>query len=95
MNQKLGRCYKFHLKPQNWTDAHAVCSYERSYLAVINSKEEAEFLAVLTENMPKNKVKEDFTTGVVLLGFHDRHEEGWQTLRGKYLTTISIRQVFI
>ncbi|CAB3234687.1 unnamed protein product [Arctia plantaginis] len=85
LNKKLGRCYKFHMKPQDWSGANGVCSYEKSYLAVINSKQEADFLAILTESMPKKKFNEDFMPGVVLLGFHDRYEEGWETVKGTSL----------
>ncbi|CAB3254834.1 unnamed protein product [Arctia plantaginis] len=84
-NEKLGRCYKFHLKPLNWTEAYAVCSTEQAYLAVINTQAEADYLVAMTESAPKNQVTGDFMAGAVLLGFHDRSDEGWQTVRGTSL----------
>lgn len=61
-----------------------MCSTEQSYLAVINSQTEADYLVAMTEGAPKNQVTGDFMAGAVLLGFHDRSDEGWQTVRGKF-----------
>lgn len=60
-----------------------MCNAEQSYLAVINSQSEADYLAVLTAAAPKYKVNENFQSGVVLLGFHNRLDEGWETVRGR------------
>ncbi|CAD0196873.1 unnamed protein product [Chrysodeixis includens] len=83
-NQQLGRCYRLHTKPLNWTDAHAACHAEQGYLAVINSQEEADYLVQLTQT-PVKKVSGNFMRGAVHLGFHNRGDEGWQTVRGSSL----------
>uniref|UniRef100_A0A2H1VDE2 SFRICE_023678 n=1 Tax=Spodoptera frugiperda TaxID=7108 RepID=A0A2H1VDE2_SPOFR len=84
-NEQFGRCYKFHLTPMNWTDAYAVCNAEQSYLAVINTQEEADYLVALTESKPKDRVPGNFMRGAVHLGFHNRANEGWQAVRGTAL----------
>lgn len=84
-NKDFGKCYKFHLSPMNWTDAHAVCSAEQSYLAVINSQSEADYLVKITEEAPKSKVKGNFLSGAVYLGFHNRDNDGWKTIKGTTL----------
>ncbi|CAB3242419.1 unnamed protein product [Arctia plantaginis] len=84
-NKEQSRCYKFHSKPYNWPEAHAVCNAEQSYLAVINSQAEAEHLVALTTLAPKYTVNKDFQSGIVLLGFHNRQDEGWETVRGSLL----------
>lgn len=81
-SEALGRCYKFHLKPLNWTDAYAICSAEQSYLAIINSPKEADYLKNLTQQAPKENVAGDYLRGAVHLGFHNRDGEGWQTTKG-------------
>ncbi|XP_075969750.1 C-type mannose receptor 2-like [Anticarsia gemmatalis] len=84
-NEQVGKCYKFHVKPLNWTEAYAVCSAERSYLAVINTEVEANFLTTLTMGAPKDRVPGNFMHGAILLGFHSRLDEGWKTVRGTSL----------
>ncbi|CAH0721768.1 unnamed protein product, partial [Brenthis ino] len=78
-NKNLGRCYKFHLTPSNWTDAYATCNTELSYLAVINSQAEADYLKELTEKAKKHEVQGDFLRGAVHLGFRLRKNK-WQTI---------------
>ncbi|CAH2086313.1 unnamed protein product [Euphydryas editha] len=77
--QKLGRCYKFHLMPMNWTEAYAACYTEQSYLAVINSQDEADYLVNLTNKTPKDKVEGNFLRGAVHLGFQLKKNR-WQTV---------------
>ncbi|KAF9421847.1 hypothetical protein HW555_002287 [Spodoptera exigua] len=84
-NEQIGRCYKFHLNPLNWTEAYAVCNAEQSYLAVINTQPEADYLVALTESVPKDKVPGNYMRGAVHLGFHNRANEGWQAVRGTSL----------
>uniref|UniRef100_A0A2A4K0G1 C-type lectin domain-containing protein n=1 Tax=Heliothis virescens TaxID=7102 RepID=A0A2A4K0G1_HELVI len=81
-NLEQGRCYKFHKKPMNWTDAYAACNAEQSYLAVINTQSEADLLVRMTEAVIKTKAT---GTGAVHLGFHNRLDEGWQAVRGTAL----------
>ncbi|XP_030038683.2 macrophage mannose receptor 1 isoform X1 [Manduca sexta] len=85
LNEDLGRCYKFFLTPMNWTEALAVCNAEESYLAIINSKQEADYLKKLTEDAPKDKVRGDYTAGVVMLGFGNRFKQGWLSVKGATL----------
>lgn len=84
-NSEIGRCYKFHKTPKNWTDAYAVCSAEQSYLAVINTQLEASDLVRLTETYTKNKVTANPTCTAIHLGFHNRMNEGWLAVRGTTL----------
>lgn len=92
-NQQLGRCYQLHTKPLNWTDAHAACHAEQGYLAVINSQEEADYLVQLTQT-PVKKVSGNFMRGAVHLGFHNRGDDGWQTVRGNVFYRIIIITLF-
>lgn len=66
----------------NWTDAHAMCSVEQSYLAIINTQAEADYLVKITEEAPKSKVKGNFLSGAVYLGYHNRDNDGWKTIKG-------------
>lgn len=87
-NGYFGKCYKFGLIPKNWTDAYTLCSAEQSYLAVINSKEEADYLVTLIEKTPKH-IK-DKGSLAVLLGFHNRNNDGWTTIKGESFKIIII-----
>ncbi|XP_026329389.1 macrophage mannose receptor 1-like [Hyposmocoma kahamanoa] len=81
-NQKLGKCYKFHLTPKNWTDAITTCSAEQSYLAIIESQVEADHLVQMTADAPKHKVHGDYLAGTVHLGFHKKYSDEWKTIKG-------------
>ncbi|XP_026329613.1 secretory phospholipase A2 receptor-like isoform X2 [Hyposmocoma kahamanoa] len=80
--QQFRKCYKFHLTPKNWTEASTTCSAEQSYLAIIESQAEADYLVKMTADAPKNKVTGDFMSGAVHLGFHNKNSEGWKTVKG-------------
>ncbi|XP_049867539.1 C-type mannose receptor 2-like [Pectinophora gossypiella] len=80
-NEALEACYKFHIDPKNWTEAVTVCNAEQSYLAVINSQMEADYLVKLTEDAKKDKVSGLSVTGAVSLGFHNRDGGGWKTIK--------------
>ncbi|KAL0894022.1 hypothetical protein ABMA27_014088 [Loxostege sticticalis] len=80
----LGKCYKFHLGPKTWPEAYAICNAELSYLAVINSQDEADHLKKMTELAPKDHVQGNFLRGAVHLGFHKRGGE-WKTIKGTRL----------
>ncbi|GBP24740.1 Collectin-10 [Eumeta japonica] len=82
-NAELGKCYKFHLNPLNWTTAYGVCAAELSYLTIINSDKEADFLVQMTAAADKDNVSGNYMRGVVALGFHNRDQEGWKTSKGK------------
>ncbi|KAI5652064.1 lectin c-type domain-containing protein [Phthorimaea operculella] len=85
LNQTLNRCYKFHNDVKNWTEAMTVCNAEQSYLAIINSQEEADFFVDLIAR-EKNESAIGLTLkGAVYLGFHDRLGNGWQTIQGQTL----------
>ncbi|CAH2073664.1 unnamed protein product, partial [Iphiclides podalirius] len=85
-NENLGRCYKFHLNPLNWRDALEACDAEQSYLAIINSQEEADYLVNITERAPKDKVTGWYLRGAVHLGFsYDTTEDSWRTNAGDTL----------
>lgn len=59
-----------------------MCIAEQSYLAVINSQKEADYLVKLTADAPKN-YKGPYLAGAVLLGFHNHFGEGYTTVHGK------------
>ncbi|KAJ8725732.1 hypothetical protein PYW08_003915 [Mythimna loreyi] len=81
-NKFNNNCYKVHTTPVTWTEAYAVCQIEQSSLAVVKSRLEADFLASLTEATPKPRVKGKYQRGIYHLGFHNRLNEGWQTVTG-------------
>ncbi|KAJ8725740.1 hypothetical protein PYW08_003923 [Mythimna loreyi] len=72
-----------HATPLNWTEANAACRVEQSYLAKVNNRLDADYLAKLTETTPKPKVKGNYQRGIYHLGFYNRFNEGWQTIGGK------------
>lgn len=84
-NEKSGNCYKLHSVPLNWTDAYNVCSSEQSYLSVVNNWLELEDLVKLTETGPKTWDAGSYIRGMYHLGFHNRFNEGWQTVKGTAL----------
>ncbi|XP_049867542.1 secretory phospholipase A2 receptor-like [Pectinophora gossypiella] len=81
-NDALGRCYKFHTDPKNWTEAITYCSAEQSYLAIINSQVEDDYLVKLTEDAKKDGVSGLSLIGAVYLGFHNVDGTGWKTIKG-------------
>ncbi|XP_059057059.1 macrophage mannose receptor 1-like [Achroia grisella] len=84
-SKTLGRCYKFHLTPKNWTEAYATCNAEQSFLAIIQNQADADYLVKLTKEAPKDSVQGDYLKGAVILGFHNLNDEGWNTIRGTAL----------
>ncbi|XP_028037911.1 C-type mannose receptor 2-like [Bombyx mandarina] len=78
----LGRCYKMYLTPMTWSEAYRVCSADQSYLAIINTKEEADHLVNMTRLAPKDKVRGKYLAGAVFLGFHNKNKDGWTTIKG-------------
>ncbi|KAJ8722603.1 hypothetical protein PYW07_003783 [Mythimna separata] len=81
-NKDIGKCYKLHTTPMNWTDAYAMCRTELTSLAIISNRMEAEYLGRLTESTPKPRVCGKYQKGLYHVGFHNRFNEGWQTVAG-------------
>ncbi|KAJ8722623.1 hypothetical protein PYW07_003803 [Mythimna separata] len=67
----------------SWTEAYAVCQVEQSTLAVVRTRSDADFLKKLTETTTKPTFKEKYQRGIYHLGFHNRLNEGWQTVTGE------------
>ncbi|KAJ8722624.1 hypothetical protein PYW07_003804 [Mythimna separata] len=84
-NKDNGKCYKLHTSPLSWTEAYAACKLEQSYLAVISNSQETDYLVKLTDSTPKPRIKGEYQRGIYHLGFHNRFNEGWQTVKGKRL----------
>ncbi|RVE55020.1 hypothetical protein evm_000439 [Chilo suppressalis] len=84
-SETVGNCYKLHLIPRTWTDAFIICNAEHSYLAIVDSNAEAEYLKQLFLNAPKNNIVGDYLRDEVLLGFHNRNGDGWKTVKGTAL----------
>ncbi|KAJ8719146.1 hypothetical protein PYW07_016702 [Mythimna separata] len=81
-DKDIGKCYKVHTTPMNWTDAYATCRAELTSLAMISNRMEAEYLGRLTESTPKPRVCGKYQKGLYHVGFHNRFNEGWQTVAG-------------
>lgn len=79
----LGKSYKFHLQPATWQDAFVTCSSEQASLAVITSQAEADHLAQITADAPKDSVSGGYLRGHVHLGILKIGQE-WMTLKGKH-----------
>ncbi|KAI5646938.1 lectin c-type domain-containing protein [Phthorimaea operculella] len=84
-SETLNRCYKFHSVPKNWTEAVSMCHAEQSYLAVINSQAEADFLVRLATKHHDDEAPGLTLRGQILSGFHNRLGEGWKTVKGEDL----------
>ncbi|GBP25026.1 Hemolymph lipopolysaccharide-binding protein [Eumeta japonica] len=86
-NGDLTRCYKIHKEPKTWADAYMTCEVEKSYLAIIDDKEEADFIVngikPLFDEIPGN-----YNKTLISVGFHDKFKEGiFLTVKGKSLNT--------
>ncbi|XP_050558947.1 C-type mannose receptor 2 isoform X7 [Spodoptera frugiperda] len=86
-SEETGNCYKLHTKPLNWIDAYATCLLERTTLAVIDSTSERDFLANLAIRAATHLISETYQKGIFHLGFHNRHNTGWTTVRGNPIVT--------
>uniref|UniRef100_A0A2A4JYM8 C-type lectin domain-containing protein n=1 Tax=Heliothis virescens TaxID=7102 RepID=A0A2A4JYM8_HELVI len=80
-NKDIGKCYKLHTTPLSWSNAYGVCTIEQSHLAVINSQMEADYLASLVASAPAPKVEGNYMRGIYHLGFHNKFNEGWRTIK--------------
>ncbi|XP_072943531.1 uncharacterized protein [Epargyreus clarus] len=80
-NKDLQKCYKFHLIPENWTEAYSICKSEDSHLAIVNSQMEYNYLKNITAGADKVSVVGYFVRGSVFLGFHSKNGL-WETIDG-------------
>ncbi|KAJ8722596.1 hypothetical protein PYW07_003776 [Mythimna separata] len=82
----ISKCYKVHTTPLNWDEAYATCRAEQSSLAIVNDQEELDYLAKLSDAAPKRKIAANYQKGIFHLGFHNKYDEGWQTVKGSPMT---------
>jgi Lectin C-type domain. len=69
--------YKVHNETKTtWQGAWQTCRHENSHLAVVNSPEEAEFLATLSK-------KSNTESNYLWIGFHGWYTD-WITIFGKF-----------
>ncbi|XP_077294996.1 macrophage mannose receptor 1-like isoform X2 [Arctopsyche grandis] len=81
------KSFKIHLTPMAWNQARIVCMSEGSQLAMIESKEEQDFLTKIL-NEPQNRVTNVTYPGYALLGYHALFQRGnFFTLKGKPITS--------
>ncbi|XP_075992907.1 secretory phospholipase A2 receptor-like [Anticarsia gemmatalis] len=84
--KETNKCYKFHKKPENFTEANFVCSAEGGHLAIINSEIEAGVIRKIISKYPENKVVGEFWKKIVFVGFHNWGTGGdWRTIHGQTL----------
>ncbi|KAJ8725743.1 hypothetical protein PYW08_003926 [Mythimna loreyi] len=81
-NKDTGNCYKIHTTPLTWAEASAMCEVEHTSLAMITDQLDAYHLVKLTESTPTPRITENYQRGIYHLGFHNRLNEGWQTVKG-------------
>ncbi|XP_077294185.1 macrophage mannose receptor 1-like [Arctopsyche grandis] len=83
------KSFKIHLAPLAWKQARIVCLSEGSQLALIESKEEQDFLAKIL-NESQNRVTPVKYPGYALLGYHSLFKEGnFFTLKGRAVSTLN------
>uniref|UniRef100_A0A2A4JZ93 C-type lectin domain-containing protein n=1 Tax=Heliothis virescens TaxID=7102 RepID=A0A2A4JZ93_HELVI len=77
-NNATGKCYKVHTNPSTWIQARARCDDELTNLAVVSTKEEAEYLTRLIESTPIPRTAENYMRGIYHMGFHNIYKTGWK-----------------
>ncbi|CAH1645988.1 unnamed protein product [Spodoptera littoralis] len=82
-SKQTGSCYKLHTKPMKWLDAYTTCRIEQSNLAVIDSQTERNVLVNLTTHASALLISETYQKGIFHLGFHNRYNNGWVTVKEK------------
>nr|AQY54459.1 immulectin 23 [Hepialus xiaojinensis] len=88
-----GSCYKLHLTPETWSDAFATCYAEQSYLAIINSADEAQLFKQKMADYPPDSLHGEFFKDGIYLGFHDMFSEGRHvTIQGTLLSQTGFAQ---
>ncbi|XP_049880809.1 C-type mannose receptor 2-like [Pectinophora gossypiella] len=81
LDQRTGKCYKFHKMTRIWSRAFMTCMSEGGHLAIINSEVESNILKeIFAKYPPGTYAGPEINTDVVFVGFHDWNE------RGEYLT---------
>ncbi|KAJ8725734.1 hypothetical protein PYW08_003917 [Mythimna loreyi] len=82
LSKQSAKCYKLHTTPLNWNEAYSQCQLEQSSLAVINNNYERDFLVKLLESTPRPRVTTQYQRGMYHLGFYNKLNQGWQTVKG-------------
>ncbi|XP_038211933.1 C-type mannose receptor 2-like isoform X1 [Zerene cesonia] len=86
LDNRTGKCYKFHWVARNWTSAFMTCAAEGGHLAIINSEVEATVLADLAQKYPPKKMLFTRYRHLALLGFNDWSDNiVWTTVEGQTL----------
>ncbi|XP_049695020.2 macrophage mannose receptor 1 [Helicoverpa armigera] len=85
LDSKSGKCFKLHTTPMDWTEAFTACSAELTNLAVIDNQEEANYIKKLMDSVPAQKIRGSFVRGMFHMGYHNRLNEGWTTVKGTRL----------
>ncbi|CAF4937346.1 unnamed protein product [Pieris macdunnoughi] len=88
--EQLGRCYKFHTNPRNWTEAFRACNAEQGYLAIIDSQGEADHLVNVTKMAKKDDVEGNYLRGAIHLGFVKKNSM-WRSIMGRPLKSLGYK----
>ncbi|XP_044743667.1 hemolymph lipopolysaccharide-binding protein-like [Chrysoperla carnea] len=76
---RLGNsCYKFHTDPQIWNEARKICISEGGYLAILNTDQEAQYLAALLNGLyPESSLDDSIPDKYwTFIGFHAYFQKG-------------------
>ncbi|XP_014360259.2 lymphocyte antigen 75-like [Papilio machaon] len=77
-----GSCYITHAEPQTWHEAHGTCLSAGGYLAILDTRDEAEYIREQFKNVDQVKTPGDFA----FLGFSDLFQAyHYRTVHGKPL----------
>lgn len=82
-NDDIGKCYKVHNNLKPWSEAHAICNAEQSYLTIINNQKEADVVTKLIADTKLVSSSNSTKTPVIYLGFRKEGGQPWTTVRGK------------
>ncbi|XP_047512060.1 macrophage mannose receptor 1-like [Pieris napi] len=88
--EQLGRCYKFHTNPRNWTEAFRACNAEQGYLAIIDSQGEADHLVNITKMAKKDDVEGNYLRGAIHLGYVKKNSV-WRSIMGRPLKSLGYK----
>lgn len=84
-SEETSRCYKLHQTSATWSEAALVCDIEESYLAVISSEVEAQYLAELTSDAFSINDITPIPCNFIALGISIKDKTGWKTILGKFI----------
>ncbi|XP_013146067.1 PREDICTED: macrophage mannose receptor 1-like [Papilio polytes] len=84
-SEETSRCYKLHQTPATWSEAALVCDIEESYLAVISSEVEAQYLAELTSDAFSINDITPIPCNFIALGISIKDKTGWKTILGELI----------